>query len=107
MEIRVMSKILASCAALAVTALLAWPVPTKAEQPRADGLRNASDIEVSSARRRYRYYPARRYGYYGPRYNYYGPRYGYYGGYYGGPYYAYAPYYRPYRPAPWPFFPFW
>jgi hypothetical protein len=83
-------KLLAACAAVAVTAMLALPGSAGATEQRADGIRNNDGIEVS-AQRRYRRY------YYGPRY-YYGyrrhwaPRY-----YYARPYYRpyyYRPYYR-------------
>ena len=87
-----MSKILVSCAALALTAAFALPVPAVAAEKRADGVRNQDQIEVSDQRRRYR----RAYRAYGPRYGYYRPHY------YDAPYYAYAPrpYYRPYyRPG--------
>jgi hypothetical protein len=84
-----MTKILATCAAVALTAAFAMPAPATAAEKRADGVWKTSDqIEVSS-RRRHR------------AYRYYGPRYGYYRGYrpyyHSSPYYAYAPrYYRPY-----------
>ena len=82
-----MTKILATCAAVALTAAFALPAPATAAEKRADGVRNQDQIEVSSQRR------YRRYGYrYGPRYGYYRP----YRSYYNAPYYAYAPrYYRP------------
>lgn len=73
-----MSKILATCAALAVTAVMALPAPASAAERRADGIQSqqqAGGLEFSDQRRRY----------YRPRY---------YGGYYNAPYYAYAP--RPY-----------
>jgi hypothetical protein len=87
-----MTKILATCAAVALTAAFAMPAPAVAAEKRADGVWNKSDqIEVSS-RRRYRAYRA-----YGPRYGYYRP----YRSYYSSPYYAYSPgYYQPYyRPG--------
>ena len=78
-----MTTTLATCAALAVTAVVAMPIPAGAAEKRADGVRNAEQTDVS-AQRRYR-----RYGYrYGPRYRY-GYRYGY-RPYYGAPYYAFA-----------------
>ncbi len=85
-----MTKILALGAAAAITAAVALTSPAGAAEPRADGLRNADQIEVSSARRHRRVYVRR---YYGPRY---------YGGpYYDDPYYAYGYYpYRYYRPGP-------
>ena len=88
-----MTKILASCAALALTAVFAMPVSAGATEKRADGVRNAEQTDVS-AQRRYRRYGHR---YYGPRYRYgyRGYRYGY-RPYYSAPYYAYSPYYRPY-----------
>lgn len=87
-----MSKILATCAAVAVTAVMALPAPAGATERRADGIQSqqqAGGLEFSDQRRRYyrsRYYSRRYYG--GPRY---------YSG-YSAPYYAYAPrpYYRPY-----------
>jgi hypothetical protein len=91
-----MPKLLAACAALAVTAMFALPGSAGATEQRADGIRNNDGIEVSSRHRHYRRY------HYGPRY-YYGyrrhwaPRY-YYARPYYRPYYA-RPYYRP-----WPFF---
>ncbi len=60
-----MTKILATCAAVALTAAFALPAPATAAEKRADGVRNQDQIEVSSQRR------YRRYGYrYGPRYGY-------------------------------------
>jgi hypothetical protein len=86
-----MTKILATCAAVALTAAFAMPVPAGAAEKRADGVRNQDQTEFSSQRRYRRYYGHR---YYGPRYGYYRP----YRSYYNAPYYAYAPrpYYRPY-----------
>ena len=86
-----MMKILATCAAVALSSAFALPTSAVAAEQRADGVRNQDQIEVSSQRR------YRRYGYrYGPRYGY---RHGYYRpyrSYYNAPYYAYAPrYYRP------------
>ena len=88
-----MTKILATCAAVAMTAAFAMPVPASGDNAkRADGVRNMDQIEVSAKRKYrrnvYRYYDGPRYGYrYDRRY-------------YGGPYYAYSPYYRPYyRPG--------
>ena len=88
-----MSKLLLGAAAIGVVSLVALTAPAGATERRADGMRNADQIEVSSVRRYRRYY-------YGPRY--YRPR-AYYGGpYYGYDSYAYSPsYYRPYyRPGP-------
>ncbi len=84
-----MTKILATCAAVAMTAAFAMPVPASADNAkRADGVRNVDQIEVS-ARRKYRRHVHR---YYGPRYSYRHRPY-----YYDAPYYAYSPrYYRPY-----------
>ncbi len=90
-----MSRILATCAAVAVTALIALPGSASATERRADGIQTqqalAGGLEFSDQRRRYRnrYYTGRRY-YRGPRYYGYAPYYA--------PYYAYAPrpYYRPY-----------
>jgi len=85
-----MRGILATCAAVALTAAFTLPAPASAAEKRADGVRNQDQIEVSSQRRYRRVYR----GYYGPRYGYYRP----YRSYYAAPYYAYAPqpYYRPY-----------
>ena len=112
-----MSRFLASIAVLATIVVLSLPVRADAAS-RPDGARNAEVVQLSAARRHYRYYRrwyAPRY-YYGG-YPYYGRRYGYYGGYpyfgYGGPrfyvgypafgygpYYGYGYYGRPYF-APW------
>ena len=94
-----MTKILATCAAVALTTAFAMPVPASADtSKRTDGVRNVTEQTDVSARRRYRvaryhygprrYYAPRRYGYYRP---YYARPY-----YYDAPYYAYAPRYRPY-----------
>jgi hypothetical protein len=88
-----MMKILATCAAVALSAAFALPTSAVAAEKRADGVHKQDQIEVS-ARRKYRRHHVRRY--YGPRYGYYRPHY------YNAPYYAYAPrpYYRPYyRPG--------
>lgn len=91
-----MFKYFAVCAAIAATAMIALPNSSSASERRADGARNADQIEFSSARRQKRRYVNRRY----------------YNSYYNAPYYAYAPRYgyapRPYyhRPAPLPFFGF-
>lgn len=93
-----MTKLLASAAAIGVAALISIGSANAApQQDRADGIRNADQIEVSSARRHYRHY--RTYRHYGPRYGYAGPR--YYRPYFYDSY-AYSPYYsRPYyRPGP-------
>ena len=84
-----MNKLLATGAAVALTAAFAIPAPAVAAEKRANGVHNQDQIEVSDQRRRYR----RAYrAYYGPRYGYARPYY------YDAPYYAYAPrpYYRPY-----------
>jgi hypothetical protein len=96
-----MTKLLASAAAIGVAALISMGSANAApQQDRADGMRNADQIEVSSARRHHRRY-YRHYGYrhYGPRYGYSAPR--YYRPYFYDSY-AYSPYYsRPYyRPGP-------
>ncbi len=86
-----MSKLLASCSILAVTAMFALPV--QAAEKRVDGARNVAEQTDVSAQRRYRRHVHR---YYGPRYGY---RYGARPYYYDAPYYAYASrpyYYRPY-----------
>jgi hypothetical protein len=49
-----MSKLLATCAALAVTALIALPGPAGAAESGAPGASKAGDIEVSAARRYHR-----------------------------------------------------
>jgi hypothetical protein len=87
-----MSKMLATCAAVAITAMFALPVPAGAAERNAAGVKQTTDLTDISAQRRYRRGYVR---------HYYGPR-----RYYGGPYYApyraygYDPYYRPYyRPG--------
>ncbi len=92
-----MTKLLASAAAIGVAALISMsPANAAPEQQRADGMRNAEQVDVSSARR-HRHY-RNTYRHYGPRYGYYGPR--YYRP-YGYNAYGYQPYYRPYyRPGP-------
>ena len=82
-----MTKLLTTCAALALTAAFAMPVPAGATEKRADGVRNLDQIEVSARRKRKRVVVRH---YYGPRYRYARPYY------YDSPYYAYSPYYRPY-----------
>ena len=94
-----MYKLLAGCAAVAVTALVMLPASAGAVERRDDGMRTSNQIEVSSVRR------YRRYGY-APRY--YARRA------YADPYYAQTYYDRPYGygyargpgwgPAPFPFF---
>jgi hypothetical protein len=84
----VMSKLLATCAAVAVTAMVALPAPASAAEHA--GITRTTPTDISAARRMhhryYRHHYVRRY---------YGHRYGY------APYnaYAYDPYYRPYRPG--------
>ena len=91
-----MTKILATCAALAMTAAFAMPGAAVAAEKRADGVRNIEQTTIEqttdvSAQRRYRRHAYRSYG---PRYGSYRPYRPYY---YDAPYYAYAPrYYRPY-----------
>ena len=86
-----MSKLLATCAALAITAVVALPIPAaNAAETHAAATTSMKTgaIEVSSARRHYYRHHYRRY--YGPSYGYYGrPYYGGYGA------YGYDPYYRP------------
>jgi hypothetical protein len=86
-----MQKLLTTCAALAVTAMVALPAPASAAEHRAAGVSQMTPTDISAARRvhhrYYRHHFVRRY---------YAPRYGY------APYnaYAYDPYYRPYyRPG--------
>ena len=83
-----MSKMLATCAAVAVTALIALPAPAGAAERSAAGVKQAEQIEISSARRHHRRYVRR----------YYAPRPYYYSRPYYAPYraYGYDPYYRPY-----------
>jgi hypothetical protein len=86
-----MSKILATCAAAAVTALIALPAPVGAAERSTAGVKQAELTDVSSARRQHRRYVRHSY-----RPHYYGRS--YYGRSYYAPYdaYAYDPYYRPY-----------
>jgi hypothetical protein len=79
-----MSKILATVAALAVTAMLAWPGAAGAAERRADGLRtNDAAMTDVSAQRYYRRGVVGRRALWRPRYGYglrraaWGPRYGY------------------------------
>jgi hypothetical protein len=91
-----MKKMLGICAAAALMAAFALPVPAVAAEKRADGLRSTDQVtEFSAQRRKYRRHVRR---YYAPRYGYYRPYRPYV---YDAPYYAYAPrYYRPYyRPG--------
>src|SRR3954471_17388649 len=91
-----MSKLLATCAAVAITALLALPAPASAVERSTAGVQQTTSTDISAARRHYRRHYVRRY--YGPRY--YSPR--YYGRSSCAPYsaYGYDPYYRPYyRPG--------
>lgn len=86
-----MTKILATCAAIALTAAFALPSPVAAAEKRADGVRTQDQIEVSSQRKHRRHV----HRYHGHRYGHYRP----YRSHYYAPYYAYQPrYYRPYRP---------
>jgi hypothetical protein len=90
-----MRNLFATCAAIAVTAMIALPAPASAASNKASGVTQTqtAPTDISAARRHY--YRGRHWGH----------RYGYrvYGRpYYGGPYnaYAYDPYYRPYyRPG--------
>jgi hypothetical protein len=94
-----MKKMLGICAAAALMAAFALPVPAVVAEKRADGLRSTDQVTEFSAKKRKKYRGhAHRYHrhYHGPRYGYrYRPHY------YDAPYYAYAPrYYRPYyRPG--------
>ena len=84
-----MSKILATCAAVAVTALIALPAPAGAAERNAAGVKQAELTDVSSARRHHRRYVRHSY-----RPHYYGrPYYAPYNAYAYDPYYPY--YYRP------------
>jgi hypothetical protein len=84
-----MSKMLATCAAVAVTALIALPVPVGAVEKSAPGVKQTELTDISAARRIHRHYLRHTYRpYYSRRYY--------------APYdaYAYDPYYRPYyRPG--------
>jgi hypothetical protein len=114
---RIMSRVLATGAAAAMTALVAFSTPAGAAEQRASHpavqVTHDGGLDVSAQRRRgfrggYRGYRGGFRGYRGG----YRPRYGF--GYQ--PYYGYRPYYRPYyyggyyrpyyRPFPFPFFPF-
>ena len=93
-----MTKFLAGAAAIGVATLISMgSANASPQQQKADGMRNAEQIEVS-AQRRHRHYHG--YRHYGPRHGYYGgPR--YYRPHYGYNSYGYNPYYRPYyRPGP-------
>jgi len=94
-----MSKMLATCAAIAVTALIALPAPAGAVEKSAPGVTKQTELtDVSAARRVYhRRYVRHHYRpYYGYRYRpYYGYRPGHYATYSA---YAYYPQYRPYGP---------
>src|SRR5262245_54055053 len=88
-----MSRILVTCAAIAVTVALALSGPAQAAERRADGVRAAASAmtDVSA----YRYWGHRRWGYWGrpfwrPRYAFWGPRYAW------GPRVWHRPYWRPY-----------
>ena len=86
-----MSKMLATCAAIAVTALIALPAPAGAVEKSAPGVTKQTELtDISAARRVYH----RRYvrHHYRP---YYGYRPGHYATYSA---YAYDPQYRPYGP---------
>jgi len=97
-----MNKLLATCAAIAVTAVVMLPGAAGAAERTADGLRNAEQIEVSSQQRYRRHYNSRRY-------------YGRSRAYYRQPYYDQSYYARPaynnygyargpgWGPAPFPF----
>ena len=86
-----MTKLLATSAALAITAFIAFPAPADAAQ-RNTGIEQTQSTDISAARkhRKHRRHYSRQY--YGPRY-YSEPYYGYRS-------YGYDPYYRPYyRPG--------
>jgi hypothetical protein len=84
-----MSKLLATVSAIGFAAMIALPGAASAREQAGASMKNSTSIEVSSARRHYRY---RHYGY-RPHYRHYG----YYNGYNA---YGYNPYYRPYyRPG--------
>jgi len=77
--------------AAVIAAGTAWTGLAQAAEPRADGLRNAPNIEVSA---QHRYYVRHRWRHFGPRFHY--RRYGYYPYRYYYPYDAYAYYPYPY-----------
>ena len=92
-----MRSLFATCAALAVTAIIAMPATVSAASSKAAGVTETAPTDISSARR-HRYYGGHYRGY-----RTYGHR-GYrtYGRSYYAPYraYGYDPYYRPYyRPG--------
>ena len=87
-----MRKVLAICAAVALTAAFALPAPAVAAEKRADGVHNMDQLEVSAKRKKHRRHVHR---YHGPRYGYYRSHRPYY---YDAPYYAYSPRYYGYRP---------
>jgi hypothetical protein len=86
-----MNKMLVTCAAIAVTALIALPAPAGAAEKSAPGVKQTELTDISAARRMHRRYVR----------HYYRPHYGYSRRYYGAyDAYAYDPYYRPYyRPG--------
>ena len=86
-----MSKMLVTCAAIAVTALIALPASVGAAEKSAPGVKQTELTAISAARRIHRRYVRH---YYRPYYGYSRPYYGAYDA------YAYDPYYRPYyRPG--------
>jgi hypothetical protein len=90
-----MTKLLATCAAVAIAAVLALPAPAGAAERSAAGIEQTQSTDISAAKRKYRKHRrhyTHRY-YYGPRY-YSAPYYRGYGA------YAYDPYYRPYYTRP-------
>jgi hypothetical protein len=98
-----MSRILLGLAAAGMLALLSFATPASAA-PKADGVRNVEQVNLSARRRHYRYH--RRW----VRPYYSGWPYGgypYYRSYYYRPYAYpyYRPYYRPYWYGPGPFAP--
>ena len=90
-----MTKLLATCAAAAVTAAFALPAPASAPPRSAPmALRNADQVDASVGTQRAQSPPLHVHRYYGPRYGY---RTELSAVRYYAPYYAYAPpYYRPY-----------
>lgn len=91
-----MTRLLATSAAVAITAMLALPAPADAAERRAAGIEHTQSTDISAARKHRRYHRHYSHRYHGPRY-YSGYRAPYYGG-YGA--YGYDPYYRPYYSRP-------
>jgi hypothetical protein len=85
-----MNKMLVTCAAIAVTALIALPAPAGAVEKSAPGVKQTELTDISAARRIHRRYVRHSYRPYYSRPHYSRPYYAPYDA------YAYDPYYRPY-----------